>query len=199
MLMRLAYGAVSVPVRLYNFLYTRRLHAYCTAAEGVTFYPQAKIYNSVGPEAIEIGRHCLCMGEILIAGKNGKVVIGDWCSLSPDTKIWAMEKIELGARVIISHGAQIFDNNSHSLSAQDRHDRFRELRTAGRHLQPEQVSHKPVRIEDDVWIGFNSAILKGVTIGRGAIIGACSVVTSDVPPYAVMVGNPARKVGDSRA
>ena len=110
-----------------------------------------------------------------------------------------MEKIELGARVIISHGAQIFDNNSHSLSAQDRHERFRELRTAGRHLQREEVSHKPVRIEDDVWIGFNSAVLKGVTIGRGAVIGACSVVTSDVPPFAIMVGNPARKVGDSRA
>jgi len=199
MLMRLAYGAVSVPVRLYNFLYTRRLLDYCTAAEGVTFYPQAKIYNSAGPEAIRIGQQCLCMGEILIAGKNGKVVIGDWCSLSPGTKIWAMEKIELGARVIISHGAQIFDNNSHSLSAQERHARFRELRTTGRHLQPEEVSHKSVRIEDDVWIGFNSAVLKGVTIGRGAVIGACSVITSDVPAFAIMVGNPARKVGDSRA
>ena len=57
MLMRLAYGAVSVPVRLYNFLYTRRLLDYCTAAEGVTFYPQAKIYNSAGPEAIRIHTH----------------------------------------------------------------------------------------------------------------------------------------------
>jgi acetyltransferase-like isoleucine patch superfamily enzyme len=100
--------------------------------------------------------------------------------------------------VILSHGVQIFDNNSHSMSAADRHERFRELRTSGWHLQPEQISHKPVRIEDDAWIGFNSAILKGVTIGRGAIVGACSVITQDVPPFAVVVGNPARKVGDSR-
>jgi acetyltransferase-like isoleucine patch superfamily enzyme len=199
MMARLAYGAISLPVRLYNYLYCRRLYRYCTAADGVQFYPDAKIYNSVGPHAIQIGTQSLCMGEILIAGQHGKVIIGDWCSLSPGSKIWAMEKIEIGARVFVSHGVQIFDNNSHSLSARDRHDRFRELRTAGRHLQPEAATHKPVRIEDDVWIGFNSAILKGVTIGRGAVIGACSVITRDVPPYAIMVGNPARKVGDSRA
>jgi acetyltransferase-like isoleucine patch superfamily enzyme len=198
MMHRLVYGAVSLPVRLYNHLYTKRLHDHCVAAEGVEFYPQAKIYNSAGREAIRIGQHSLCMGEILIAGPNGKVVIGDWCSLSPGTKIWSMERIELGSRVILSHGVQIFDNNSHSLSASDRHQRFKELRTHGRHLQAEQVSHKPIRIEDDAWIGFNSAILKGVTVGQGAIVGACSVITQDVPPFAIVVGSPARKVGDSR-
>ena len=198
MLTRLAYGAVSLPVRLHNYLYSRRLRDYCVADEGVEFYPQAKIYNSAGREAIRIGRNSLCMGEILIVGKSGQVIIGDWCSLSPDTKIWSMERIEIGNRVILSHGVQIFDNNSHSMSASDRHGRFRELRSHGRHLQSEQVSHKAVRIEDDAWIGFNSAILKGVTIGRGAIIGACSVITQDVPPFAVVVGSPARKVGESR-
>ncbi len=199
MLMRLAYGAMSLPVRIYNYLYCRRLYDYCTAAEGVEFYPDAKIHNSVGPHAVKIGARSLCMGEILVAGQNGRVIIGDWCSLSPGSKIWSMEKIEIGARVFVSHGVQIFDNNSHSLSAEDRHDRFRELRSAGRHLKAEEVVHQPIRIEDDVWIGFNAAVLKGVTIGRGAVIGACSVITHDVPPFAIMVGNPARKVGDSRA
>lgn len=47
-------------------------------------------------------------------------------------------------------------------------------------------------IEDDVWIGANATILKGVTIGHGAVIGAASVVTSDIPEYAVAVGNPAK-------
>jgi acetyltransferase-like isoleucine patch superfamily enzyme len=198
MIYRLAYGVVSLPVKLYNYLHTKRLLDRCVAAEGVEFYPEAKIYNSAGREAIKIGQRSLCMGEILIVGPNGKVVIGDWCSLSPGTKIWSMERIEIGSRVILSHGVQIFDNNSHSLSASDRHQRFRELRTHDRHLQPEQVAHKPIRIEDDAWIGFNSAILKGVTVGRGAIVGACSVITQDVPPFAIVVGNPARKVGDSR-
>lgn len=52
--------------------------------------------------------------------------------------------------------------------------------------------YPPVRIEDDVWIGTRAIIMPGLTIGRGAIIGAGSVVTKDVPPYAICAGNPAR-------
>lgn len=51
-----------------------------------------------------------------------------------------------------------------------------------------------IEIEDDVWIGLNSIILSGVKIGKGAIIGAGSVVTKDVPPYAIVVGNPGKIV-----
>ena len=49
---------------------------------------------------------------------------------------------------------------------------------------------KSVKIEDDGWIGARVCILPGVTIGQGAVIGACTVVSKDVPPYAVVVGNP---------
>ena len=51
---------------------------------------------------------------------------------------------------------------------------------------------KPVRIEDDVWIGTRAIILPGLTIGKGAIIAASAVITKDVPPYAICAGNPAR-------
>ncbi|RIK30587.1 MAG: acetyltransferase [Anaerolineae bacterium] len=54
--------------------------------------------------------------------------------------------------------------------------------------------YSPVRIEDDVWIGARATILPGVTIGKGAIIGASAVVTKDVPPYAICAGNPARVI-----
>ena len=56
---------------------------------------------------------------------------------------------------------------------------------------------KPVIIEDDVWIGTRVTILKGVTVGKGAIIGACSVVTKDVPPHSIVVGNPAKVVKEN--
>jgi len=58
--------------------------------------------------------------------------------------------------------------------------------------------HRPIRIEDDVWIGFNAAIMKGVTIGRGAVVGAGAVVTHDIAAYDVVVGNPARVAGEAR-
>ncbi len=51
---------------------------------------------------------------------------------------------------------------------------------------------QPVIIEDDIWVGSNAIILKGVRLGRGCIVGAGAVVTKNVPPYAVVVGNPAR-------
>lgn len=53
---------------------------------------------------------------------------------------------------------------------------------------------QPVVINDDVWIGCNVTILKGVNIGRGAIVGAGAVVTKDVPPYAIVGGNPAKLI-----
>jgi acetyltransferase-like isoleucine patch superfamily enzyme len=52
----------------------------------------------------------------------------------------------------------------------------------------------PIIIEDDVWVGFAAIVLKGVTIGRGAVIGAGSVVTRDVAPYAIVAGSPARQI-----
>jgi acetyltransferase-like isoleucine patch superfamily enzyme len=54
-----------------------------------------------------------------------------------------------------------------------------------------------VVIEDDVWIGIGAIILKGVLVGRGARVGAGAIVTSDVPPEATVVGNPARVVSES--
>lgn len=56
------------------------------------------------------------------------------------------------------------------------------------------VPMKPIVIEDKAWIGFDSTILKGVTIGEGSVVGAKSVVTRNVDPYTVVAGNPAKVV-----
>jgi len=54
---------------------------------------------------------------------------------------------------------------------------------------------KPVRIEDDVWLGAGVFVMPGITIGKGAIISACALVNKTIPPYALVAGNPARVVG----
>jgi len=135
------------------------------------------------------------MGEFLIISPSGSIQFGDWCYFGPNSKIWSMESVRIGNRVTISHGVHIFDNNSHSISAEQRHLRFQELMKYGRHLEPEPVKSKPIIIEDDVWIGFNAAVMKGVRIGRGAIVAACAVVTHDVAPFTIVAGNPAKPVG----
>jgi acetyltransferase-like isoleucine patch superfamily enzyme len=198
LIVRLAYAALDLPFRLRDRLAIFKLRQRCCAAEDATLTPQTTLHNPFDRDAVQIGSQSLFMGEINVISAGAKVSIGDWCFVGPNAKLWAMESIQIGNRVFISHGVQVFDNNSHSLSAGERHERYRELRSRGRHLTPEQVVHRPIRIEDDVWIGFNSAILKGVTIGRGAVVGASSVITHDVAPFTVVVGNPARRVGDSR-
>lgn len=59
---------------------------------------------------------------------------------------------------------------------------------------PEALSKGKIIVEDDVWIGMNAMILSGVKIGKGAVIGAGSVVSKDIPPYAIAVGNPCKVV-----
>lgn len=58
----------------------------------------------------------------------------------------------------------------------------------------EDAVYGDVVVEEDVWIGVNVTLLAGTSIGRGAIIGACSVVTNDIPPYSIAVGNPAKVI-----
>jgi len=62
-----------------------------------------------------------------------------------------------------------------------------------RHLGDDTPA-RPVRVGRNVWIGFDACVLPGVTVGEGAVVGARSVVTADVPPYAVVAGNPARVI-----
>lgn len=66
------------------------------------------------------------------------------------------------------------------------------LRAKILHLESEAVSRGPIRVEDDVWIGMGTVILSGVTIGKGSVIGAYSVVSRDIPPFSIAVGSPAR-------
>jgi len=65
-----------------------------------------------------------------------------------------------------------------------------EKRIAGMQVDPEDV--RPVRIENKAWLGRGATILPGVTIGEGAVVGAAAVVTKDVPPGCICVGNPGK-------
>lgn len=149
-------------------------------------------------DSIVIGNNTYVRGELLIYPHGGKISIGDYCYIGEQSKIWSADSITIGNKVLISHNVNIQDNNAHPVSAQKRHEHFKTIITSG-HPSISCFEEAGVIIEDDVWIGFNATIMKGVTIGKGAIIGACTVITKDVPPYAVVVGNPARIIKYSDA
>jgi hypothetical protein len=111
------------------------------------------------------------------------ICIGDDCGFTGTTLV-AAERIEIGSRVAVGANVTITDTDFHPLDPIERQRDF----LAGKHA--------PVIIEDDVFIGMHSLILKGVTIGRGSIVGAGSVVTGDVASGIIVAGNPAQFIRD---
>jgi acetyltransferase-like isoleucine patch superfamily enzyme len=119
----------------------------------------------------------------MVIGRD--VYIGKFCTIECDGKI--------GDYVMVANNVGLigrYDHDHRYVGKPIAHAPWignADYRGAGRGLE--------VIVGDDVWIGFGAIVLSGVTIGRGALIAAGSVVTSDVPPYAIAVGNPARQVG----
>lgn len=101
-------------------------------------------------------------------------------------------RIEIGDDVLMAWGCTVVDHDAHSLLWEHRDHDLEQYRT-GTHDWT-HVGRKPVRVSNRAWIGFNATILKGVVVGEGAVVAACSVVTRDVPPYALVAGNPAKVI-----
>lgn len=177
-----------------------RFRRVCLASFDAVFYFGAKIENlSHNKAAIKVGMKSHILGELRVFPHGGKIEIGDFSYIGSGSKIWSMSHIKIGSRVQVSHNVNIHDNISHSLSAAERHTHFAAITTSMHPKVLNNVPSMPVFIEDDAWIGFNATILKGVSIGRGAVVGACSVVTKSVPDFAIVVGNPARIIGYAQA
>jgi len=160
--------------------------------ESVYFYPEALVVNHLNDKTkIAIGKEGRIIGQLVLYAHGGEILIGDHCFVGKDTRIWSAKKISIGNRVLIAHNVNIHDNTSHPLNSKLRHEDFLHIFSKG-HQTSIDLNEKEIIIEDDVWIGFNATIQKGVTVGRGSIIGANSVITKDVPAYSVIVGNPQR-------
>lgn len=123
--------------------------------------------------------------------------------ICPNVHFSSPERISMGSHVWIGHnvkmdGSGYLDVGSGCIIARDT-----EILTSNHYFQGDDLEeipydkrfiYKKVTIGENIWIGMRSVILPGVTIGEGAIVGACSVVTKDVPPLAIVAGNPAKVI-----
>ena len=112
---------------------------------------------------------------------NAVIRVGENCGFT-GTTIVAADRIEIGDRVQVGANTTIVDTDFHPLTPE------------GRQLDMSNGKNKPVVIHDDVFIGMNCLILKGVEIGEGSVVGAGSVVSKHVPPRTMVGGNPARVI-----
>jgi acetyltransferase-like isoleucine patch superfamily enzyme len=130
---------------------------------------------------ITIGERLLLYGTTvrgeLVTGPGGILEIGNRVFINYGVSISAHSHVKIGNRCQIGNYSLIMDNDYHQAG---------DKTMLGR--------SKPILLEDDVWLGARVIVLKGVTIGQGAVIGAGSVVTRDIPPRSVAVGQPARVV-----
>jgi acetyltransferase-like isoleucine patch superfamily enzyme len=142
----------------------------------------AEIVNILGDRsAIRVGDRTVLAGQLLTFGHGGRIEIGNWCYVGSGSRIWSAASVHIGNRVLISHNVNIHDTNAHPRDAAQRHAHYVAILQHGHPRRIDNMLEAPVEICDDVWIGFNSIVLKGVTIGRGSIIAAGSIVTKDVP------------------
>ena len=154
----------------------------------------ARIINIGNDSAlIKVGANTIVEGSLLTFAHGGRITVGEWCYIGEGSRIWSAGQIDIGDRVMISHNVNIFDNLTHPVDPVLRHQHFRAIASVG-HPHRIDLGARPVRINDDAWIAAGAMVLRGVTIGKAAIVGAGAVVSHDVPPFAIVAGNPARVI-----
>jgi len=144
-------------------------------------------YKSNSKLTIEDG--CIMDCDVFFEKENAELHIGNNTFIG-GSRLLCSKKIMIGNDVLISFDTTIVDHDSHSIFFKHRKNDVTNWFQNKKDWT--HVNRQPVIIKDKAWIGMHSIILKGVTIGEGAIVGAGSVVTSDVPPWTIVAGNPAR-------
>jgi acetyltransferase-like isoleucine patch superfamily enzyme len=143
-------------------------------------------------DTVRIGTHSIVDASLRTDRSPAEIIIGDRSFVSGGSLLVAAQRVEIGDDVQISWDVTIVDHDSHALEFELRRDDVLEW-GAGR-KDWTHVTVAPVKICDKAWIGFGATILKGITVGEGAVVGAKSVVTRDVAPWTVVAGNPAREI-----
>jgi acetyltransferase-like isoleucine patch superfamily enzyme len=159
---------------------------YCESAQMFRFL------RSKMPRAIVFGKHVSCYaGCSFSVGDKARVTVGDFTLLN-GALVMCEERIDIGSHCLISWNVGIADSDFHPLDPAQRLIDAQALAPFLKDRPPRPtLKTAPVIISDNVWIGMNAILLKGVTIGENSVVAAGSVVTKSVPANTVVAGNPA--------
>ncbi len=153
-----------------------------------------KRFHSKQPDALVVGEQCTMDGVHFDLGEQGRLVIGDYCYFTNAVLLCELE-VHIGSYVVIGWNTTITDTDFHPLAPAERIADAIAVSPLGKGRPRPTILKVPVVIEDDVWIGPNVTILKGVHVGAGARIEAGALVTRDVPAGSRVLGNPAQVIG----
>jgi acetyltransferase-like isoleucine patch superfamily enzyme len=178
---------VDYAVRRYHRAWHRRVAAsFAAFGEGSAIMPPLDALTE--PGRIEIGRSVFVRAHARfeavradVASELGRVRIGDDVQIEGYFSVSAAESVTIGHSVLIGSNVAVRDHD-HGIAP-------------GEHRARQPLVVAPVEVGDFAWLGQNVVVLKGVTIGRNAVVGANAVVTREVPEGAVVAGVPARQIG----
>jgi acetyltransferase-like isoleucine patch superfamily enzyme len=182
------FAIIGIARRLVTFFYRGPLFQGRCSSFGKNVTLSGSIPFVTGHVEIHVGNNVSIGGNVAIFSggpvENPKLVIGDRSGIGWNNIVVVNREVIIEEDVFIPHDCRISDSDGHPREA--------DLRIA--YMPPDPKDIRPVRICRQAWIGAGSHIMKGVTIGEGAIIGANSVVITDIPPYALAMGNPAKVI-----
>jgi acetyltransferase-like isoleucine patch superfamily enzyme len=153
-----------------------------------------KRFQSARTPALILGQHCTMDGVQFAVGAEGTIAIGDYCYFTNVVLLCELS-VHIGSYVVIGWNTTIADTDFHPLTPALRVADAIACSPINNGRQRPPIARREVRIEDDVWIGPNATILKGVHVGAGSFIDPGALVTRDIPPRSRVAGNPATVIG----
>ena len=152
----------------------------------------ARVQNP-GQGRLIVGDDAALNGWLYLQSDHAEIRIGNNSFVNSGTVISAVQSVVIEDDVLISFNCTIMDCDGHSIRLSERRDDLRMSRAGSRAIFDKAVT-RPIHIRHGAWLGAHCIVLKGVTVGVGAVVAAASVVTRDVPDWTIVAGNPARPI-----
>lgn len=171
-----------------------KIRVFLARTQGVKIGPNSRIASNcdigLGMEScrrgkIQLGTDTELSPGVVIHPYGGTVTMGKCCFIGPSVVIYGHGDVTIGDECLIAMHCRIL-SSEHSQPPSDVS------------IRSQADVKKSTRLGRDVWLGAGVTILGGVTVGDGCIIGASAVVTGDLPPFSIAIGQPARVVGQRK-